>query len=383
MKGSLQIKKNNKYYVYVRINGKQKAIPTGIEAVRGNKRKAEAKMIEILAELDDNPHIYDKILFVDYAMKWLEYNQNHVDDNTHSGYKQYLQKHIIPYFEPLKRRLQDIKTTDIEGYYNHKSTNGRLDGKEGGLSKESIKRHSVVLNLIFKQALHDDLIKKNPCEFAKMSKIPQRHKESNIYTIEQCKKLLEVTEGELFHDIVYLTFMYGLRREEVMGLRWCDIDFNKNILTIQHTVTVAVDGNIIRKDKTKTESSNRIYPLLSDIREMLLNIKTRQEENKKIFGNCYSDTDYIFTKEDGALYYPTYPTHKLIKVTKKYNLPHITFHELRKSCVTMLLLDKNWSMKEVSEWVGHSDIYITMNMYAQITKNHKQDLANSLCGTLL
>lgn len=383
MKGSLQIKKNNKYYVYVRINGKQKAIPTGIEAVRGNKRKAEAKMIEILAELDDNPHIYDKILFVDYAMKWLEYNQNHVDDNTHSGYKQYLQKHIIPYFEPLKRRLQDIKTTDIEGYYNHKSTNGRLDGKEGGLSKESIKRHSVVLNLIFKQALHDDLIKKNPCEFAKMPKIPQRHKESNIYTIEQCKKLLEVTEGELFHDIVYLTFMYGLRREEVMGLRWCDIDFNKNILTIQHTVTVAVDGNIIRKDKTKTESSNRIYPLLSDIREMLLNIKTRQEENKKIFGNCYSDTDYIFTKEDGALYYPTYPTHKLIKVTKKYNLPHITFHELRKSCVTMLLLDKNWSMKEVSEWVGHSDIYITMNMYAQITKNHKQDLANSLCGTLL
>lgn len=383
MKGSLQIKKNNKYYVYVRINGKQKAIPTGIEAVRGNKRKAEAKMIEILAELDDNPHIYDKILFVDYAMKWLEYNQNHVDDNTHSGYKQYLQKHIIPYFEPLKRRLQDIKTTDIEGYYNHKSTNGRLDGKEGGLSKESIKRHSVVLNLIFKQALHDDLIKKNPCEFAKMPKIPQRHKESNIYTIEQCKKLLEITEGELFHDIVYLTFMYGLRREEVMGLRWCDIDFNKNILTIQHTVTVAVDGNIIRKDKTKTESSNRIYPLLSDIREMLLNIKTRQEENKKIFGNCYSDTDYIFTKEDGALYYPTYPTHKLIKVTKKYNLPHITFHELRKSCVTMLLLDKNWSMKEVSEWVGHSDIYITMNMYAQITKNHKQDLANSLCGTLL
>ena len=233
MKGSLQIKKNNKYYVYVRINGKQKAIPTGIEAVRGNKRKAEAKMIEILAELDDNPQMYDKILFMDYAAKWLQHIKNQLDGNTHSGYKQYLEKHIIPYFKPLKLCLVNVKTSDIEGYYNYKATAGRLDGKEGGLSKATLKRHGVVLNSIFKQALHDNLIRRNPCEFAAMPKIQKQNKEVNVYTIEQCKKLLEVTKGEIFHDMVYITFMYGLRREEIMGLRWRDVDFKQNSLTIQ------------------------------------------------------------------------------------------------------------------------------------------------------
>lgn len=382
MKGSLQ-EKSGKYYAVFRLNGKQKWVNLQIPTTRGNKRKAEAKMLEILSELDDNQNMYNKIFFIDYALKWLEYNKKQVNKNTHSGYRQYVEKHIIPYFEPLKLNLQDVKTSHIEGYYNYKATTGRLDGK-GGLSRQSIKRHSVVLNQIFNMALHDDLIVKNPCTYARLPNIEKNiKKEVHIYTIKQCRKLLEVTKGEAFHDMVYFTFMYGLRREELMGLRWCDINFEKNILTIQHTAKIAIDGVVIREDKTKNNSSNRTYPLLSDIRDMLFNIRNQQTKYKKIFGNSYTNTDYVFTKEDGTLYYPAYPTHKLTKVIKKYDLPSITFHELRKSCITMLLFEKGWSMKEVSEWVGHSDIYITMKIYAQITKNHKQSLADSLNGTLL
>lgn len=380
MKGSLQIKKNNKYYVYVRINGKQKAIPTGIEAVRGNKRKAEAKMIEILSELDDNPHMYDKILFVDYAMKWLKSNEKQVDIITYTANQKQLKQHIIPYFKPLNLYLQHIKPSDIEGYYNCKAISGRMDGKSGGLSKGSLKRHGSIMRCIFDMALHDDLIKKNPCDYAKIPNIDTVPQEVNIYTAEQCKRLLEVTQNEIFHDMIYITFMYGLRRSELMGLRWCDVDFNNNTITISHTAVAS--GVMIRKDKTKTSSSHRSYPLLSDIREMLLNIKMRQEENKKLFGNCYTNTGYVFVKEDGTAYYPDYPTKKLKKVIKKFDLPYIKFHELRKSCVTMLI-EKGWSMKDVCEWVGHSDISVTMNIYAQVTMSRKQELANGLTGTLL
>lgn len=380
MKGSLQVKKNNKYYVYVRINGKQKAIPTGIEAVRGNKRKAEAKMLEILAGLEENPRMYDKIPFVDYVLKWLNHNKLQVDDITYINNKQNLEKHIIPYFEPLKLNLQDIKPSDIEGYYNYKATTGRLDGKKGGLSRESIKRHGAVLNLIFGWALHDGLINKNPCEFAKIPKAEQEPKEVNIYTVEQCRRLLEVTKCEILHDIIYLTFMYGLRREEVMGLRWCDVDFLNNMIYIRHTVVA--NGIVMRKNKTKTASSRREYPLLTDIRDMLMDIKNRQMQYKKTFGNCYTDSGYVFAREDGKAYYPDYPSKRLQKIIKRYDLPPVTFHELRKSCVTMLLIEKGRSMKEVSEWVGHSDISVTMKIYAQITKNRKQDLADSLKGTL-
>lgn len=380
LKGSLQIKKNNKYYVYVRIDGKQKAIPTGIEAVRGSKRRAEAKMIEILAELDDNPHIYDKVLFVDYAMKWLEYNQKQVDIITFTANKKQLEQHIIPYFKPLKLYLQNVKASDIEGYYNHKAVTGRMDGKPGGLSKGSLKRHCSVMSCIFNMALHDDLIKKNPCEHAKLPNIETVPQEINIYTAEQCKRLLEVTKGELFHDMVYITFIYGLRRSELMGLRWRDVDFENNTITISHTAVAT--GIMVRKDKTKTSSSHRTYPLLDDIRDMLLDIKNQQTHYKAIFGNGYTDTGYVFTKEDGTAYYPDYPTKKLKKVIKKFDLPYIKFHELRKSCVTMLI-EKGWNMKDVSDWVGHSDISVTMNIYAQVTMSRKRELADGLTGTLL
>lgn len=379
MKGSLQVKGNNKYYVYVRINGKQKAIPTGIEAVRGNKRKAETKMAEILAALDENPNSINKIGFVDFAKKWLEHEMLQVDENTYLSNKQHVEKHIIPYFDKLKLDLQDVRTSHIEGYYNYKSRSGRLDGKSGGLSRGSIKRHGAILNLIFNWALHDELIRSNPCECAKIPKVQEENNETQIYTAEECKNLLKLIKGSLLHDMVYLTFIYGLRRSELMGLRWVDIDFNNNKLIIRHTAVV--NGVVIRKNKTKNKSSCREYPLLDDIKNVLIGINNQQKYYKNLMGNCYNDTGYVFTKEDGTLFYPDYPSKQLQKIIKKNNLPHIRWHDLRHSCVCMLI-EKGWQPKDIAEWVGHSDISTTMNIYAHVTLTRKKSLSESLNGVI-
>ena len=164
-----------------------------------------------------------------------------------------------------------------------------------------------------------------------------------------------------------------------MGLRWCDIDFKSNTITIQHTAVI--NGIIERKDKTKTSSSNRVYPLLPDIKKILLNIQGEQAENKRLFGNCYSVSDYVFTKENGEPYFPDYPSKRLHKVLQSNNLPHIRWHDLRHSCVCMLI-DKGWHMKDISEWLGHSDISTTMNIYGHISIEHKKEIAQDLYGLL-
>lgn len=379
MSGVLKEKKGM-YYAYFYDSTLRKPVwrATGIKVERGNKRKAEQKKNEIIERYFDNPH--DNILFTDYIERWLKKVKNKVDTITYEGYKQYAQKHIIPYFKPFRLNLQDVRLDDIEGYYNYKAEAGRLDGKEGGLSYRSIKLHSVVLNLVFTEALRNKRIKDNPCLYAEIPKSAKRSKKlEDFYTPEQCQTLLDIIEGTPLYDMVYITFMYGLRRSELMGLKWPAIDFDANTVTINHTVVA--NYSVVEKDTTKNEMSERTYPLLKDIRELLLRRKAEQEKYKEVFRNAYINSDYIFTKEDGSTYYPSYPTHTLKKVLDRNNLPHIRFHDLRHSCASMLIA-KGWSMKDISEWLGHSDISTTMDIYGHISMERKQQLGNSLLGTL-
>ncbi len=322
--------------------------------------------------------MYDKISFVDYSRKWLEKEEGAIDIITFESYKQHVEKHIIPYFEPLDLRLQQVTFEHIEKYYSYKLHNGRLDGKKGGLSRDSIKRHGVVLSLIFKDAVKRELIKQNPCEFAKIPKA-QKSKNINYYTKEQCQTLLDIIKGEPLHDMVYITFLYGLRRSELVGLRWRDINFSAGTVTICHTIVA--NGIVVEKDKTKSQASNRVYPLLDDVREMLLNIKEKQKADKKLYGKKYINSGYVFTNEEGKPYYPDYPSKRLIKIIKRNNLPRITWHDLRHSCASALL-NENWSMKDISDWLGHADISTTMNIYAHLDMTHKRKMGNSLNGLL-
>lgn len=375
MTGSLQIK-SGKFYAVLRINGKQKWINLNIEAKRGNRREAELAMAKLITAADETPDMFRKISFADYMRIWLKNVEGHIDIVTYEGYKQYTEKHIIPYFEERKLMLQDIRPSDIEGYYEYKSRGGRLDGKPGGLSKKTIRSHAIPISLAFKQAMHDGLINRNPCEYAKLPKMETVKNEIAFYTVEDIKKLFEIIEGTVLYNMVYITFIYGLRRSELMGLKWDAINFDDNTITVQHTVEVQ-SNLIIVKDSTKNKSSNRVYPLLSDVREILLRIKAQQEEYRKMFGNCYTKTDYVFARPDGKMYYPSYPSKLLKKTLLKHNLKYIRFHDLRHSCASMLIM-KGWQMKDISDWLGHADINTTMNIYGHLSMEYKRKLGQQL-----
>jgi len=380
--GSLQIKKRKKGEIYYAVlnlgKNKYKWINLNLE-VKNNKKTAQRKLNELISEYSNSADDSTRILFTDYIAEWLEREKEQVDTVTLEGYQQFANKHIIPYFKNLNLNIQDVTIKHLEDYYNYKSKNGRLDKKTGGLSNRSIKLHSITINLIFKDALYRNIIQLNPNERAKIPKNKDINFKGSFYTIEQINELLKLFNNTLMHDMVYITCLYGLRRSELMGLRWSAVDFENEILTIKHTVVLK--ETVVIKDKTKNESSNRCYPLLPEIKEMFLRIKEKQESNKRLFGNCYKDTGYVFTRENGDMFHPSYTSHRLRKIVGKSDLPLLRWHDLRHSCAS-LLFALGWSMKDVSEWLGHSNISTTMNIYTHIDVNRKRDLSKGLSGLL-
>lgn len=132
-----------------------------------------------------------------------------------------------------------------------------------------------------------------------------------------------------------LCYGYGLHRSEVLELQWQSVDFNENSILIRHTVSVGT--KVVEKDKTKNNSSYRAFLLFPEIRELRLRLKDEENKNREFFGNAYIENEYIFKRPNGDTYDPSYITHRFGELLKKYDLPHIRFHDLRHSCASLLL----------------------------------------------
>lgn len=172
--------------------------------------------------------------------------------------------------------------------------------------------------------------------------------------------------------------VYGLRRSEVLGLKWDSVNLEQKSVTIKHTIVRYF--YVVEKDSTKTASSFRTYPMTEDVEQLLVKLKNCEAENKALFGKEYCQNDYIFKWADGKPYAPDYITSKFSKLLKKYNLPHIRFHDLRHSCASLLIAN-GFTLKDIQEWLGHSDFRITANIYAHLDTKRKADIANSMSAT--
>lgn len=381
MTGSLQ-EKNGKFYIVLNLknkNGKRKQKWIGTDLpIRGNKKRAEQLLRKTLIdyELKESNMSGKDIPFTDYIEFWLNSHKAQVDIITWQGYREIVHRHILPHFESLNLELSEVSAQHIQNYYDYKFANGRCDGK-GGLSARSVQLHGAVLNLIFKSAVRKELIISNP---AARAKLPARDKsfKGNFYTIEQANTLLKKCEGQFIYPIVYLTLHCGLRRSEVLGLKWDAVDFQNKRLSIRRTVVL--HDTIEEKETTKNHASRRSYPMTEDILVMLQNCKTTQDTNRTLFGSSFHETDYVFTWPDGRMIRPGYVSQSFRKLLKKEGLPLIRFHDLRHTTAS-ILLSKGWTLKDIQEWLGHSDITITANLYTHVDITRKQLLAKSLAGT--
>ena len=377
MTGSLTVK-GGKYYAVLNIyeNGKRKPkwINSGLPE-KGNKRKAEAFLREKIAEYERMEGIVQTdILFADYIRHWLTHIARKVDEVTMQGYKTLADGHILPYFDQKKVPVRSLDHTMIQRYMDEKYQNGRLDGK-GGLSPRSLRLHKNIISQALDLAVQSKLIPANPCQFVEL---PQNERyESTFYNAKQLQDLFKAFQGDELLPLVKITALYGLRRSELLGLQWDSIDFERKTMTIRHTVSKVTE--VVAKDKTKNASSRRSFPLTAEAEAIFRRAKELEQQNRAAFGREYQENSYIFKWPDGHHYSPDYISHHFAKVLKKQGLPHIRFHELRHSCASMLL-DMGFTLKDVQEWLGHSDIKMTANIYAHLDTARKNTIADSLAG---
>ena len=375
MTGSLTVK-NGKYYAVLNVyeNGKRKKkwICSDLPE-KGNKRKATQFLREKLEEFERMEGLVKSdVLFSDYIRIWLEQIARTVDTVTMQGYRVLADSHILPYFDESGKPLHKIDTNTIQRYIDLKSKGGRLDGK-GGLSPRSLKLHKNILNQTLNLAVQNKLIPSNPCQFVVL---PQMNRyESSFYNDRQLKDLFCALNGDDLLPLIKITALYGLRRSELLGLQWDSINFEARTMTIRHTVSKVTE--VVAKDKTKNASSRRTFPLTAEAFNIFMAAKCREQQNRISFGRNYVENQYVFKWPDGHTYSPDYISHRFNDLLKKHNLPHIRFHELRHSCASMLI-SMGWTLKDVQEWLGHSDIKMTANIYSHLDVARKNNIAASL-----
>ena len=375
MTGSLAVKRG-KYYAVINIyeNGKrkQKWVNSNLPE-KGNKRRAEEFLRKTLTEYERKAGVIrNDVLFSDYVRLWLNEIARTVDPVTLQGYEILAKSHILPYFDAAGITLQLIDHRMIQKYIDAKHESGRLDGK-GGLSPRSLKLHKNVITQTLDMAVKNRLIPSNPCQFVVMPQCSRY--ESTFYNERQLQELFRALQGDDLLPLVKITALYGLRRSELLGLQWDSIDFESKTMTIRHTVSKV--SSVVAKDKTKNESSHRTFPLTQDALDIFHNAKTQETRNRAAFGREYQETPYVFKWPDGHPYSPDYISRRFKVLLKKYDLPHIRFHELRHSCASMLI-SMGWTLKDIQEWLGHSDIKMTANIYSHLDKGRKTNIAESL-----
>ena len=362
---------------------RHKWISTGLKE-RGNKKeakkiaeeKAEEFEKELIASRNKisrraNVSEADKsdavMLFTDYCDRYVEERKPKLSASVYYGYKRYIPL-FKKFFDKRKLRLIDVTEKELNEFYDSE--------RKRGVKEISLKHYNCVLRPALRKAYQAKLIPDNPFDF--LEPIHKEKSPMSYYDKGEMKKLFELIKGHPLEVPLTLAAYYGFRRSEVLGIRWSAVDFEHKLITINHKLLV-VERQVILTDELKTKTSHRTLPLIPPVEELLLRHKAKIEENKAFYGNVYDKRylDYVCVEEDGKIVYPDHLTKKFADLVKENGLRHIRLHDLRHSCASNMLAS-GVPLKEIQEWLGHSDFSTTANVYSHLDFSFKIKAANTI-----
>lgn len=374
---SVQSKKGRLYAVMqVKKEGTTKPVWRALGLPEGaNKTKVNKAFREVVAQYEQEFWEEQEregrppadIPVYDYLVSYLKRVEPELQKNTIVSYRSMTNGKIRRYFQ---RRPQltvgNLKPQDIQDFYQSLFADGVV--------ANTVIHYHALLRRAFQQAFKEERIDANPFDRVGRPKKNKFHGEN--YTQEELLTLLHLARGDVIYPAILLAGAMGLRRSEALGVRWSRIDWEKRTVLLD-TKIVEYRENGKKKvepvEEMKNKSSRRTLPLPDPVVEMLQVQKEHREVYRKMFQGSYNAQylDYVCVNQLGELLRPSYVTDHFRELLEKYGLRHIRFHDLRHTFAS-LLINQDVPLINVSNFLGHSDLSTTANIYAHLDKASKQ-----------
>jgi integrase len=333
------------------------------------KKEAEAYLNEQLNALEKGTYFEPKDLsFKEFLDYWVEnYAKPNTSEKTVEGYMNIIEHHLKPSLGTIK--ISKLYPSQLQEYYAQKLTNGKKDGE--GLSPTSVKHHHRLIHKVLKDAVRWQFIARNVSEAVTPPKTKKA--ELKVWNNEEVKSFLKAAKDSVYYG-VYLTAVYtGMRRGEVLGLRWQDIDFENNIIFVRQALQEVKNLGLTFKEPKSGKS--RSISISSNVTMELKKLYKEYLEYKLFFGATFNDLNLAFAQKNGNPLQPSELHRDYRKVIGESDLPYIRFHDLRHTHAT-LMLQQGVHPKIVSERLGHSTIGITMDIYTHVLPNMQKEAAH-------
>jgi integrase len=333
------------------------------ETVKGNKKDAERVLRERLATIENGGYIpKDKETVREFMQRWLDtYARTNVTLRTLEGYRGYVKCYLDPTIGNVA--IQALTARHIQGVYS--------DMLNRGLSNTTVVQLHRILKEAISHALKWGVVIRNVADATSPPRI--QHKGMEMWDDDTICRFLEGIQGSRFGDFYHLAVLTGLRRSELCGLQWDNVDLVAGRLSVVKTLQ-RIKGHGLVEGQPKTERSRRSISLGPEAVSLLHAIRGKQIEQQLEAGPLWQNTGYVFTEPDGRPVIPDQVTQDFARMIRRLRLPHLTLHGLRHAHATQLMAG-GLNPKVVSERLGHSSIAVTMDVYSHVLPNLQDEAA--------
>lgn len=373
MKGSIRRRSDNSWELTVDLgrddNGKRQR---KFVHVKGTKKEADQKLRQLLTQLDKGKRVDTVTITVSGLLEqWLEEVSTQKGPSTVDGYNTIVRTHLIPALGSIK--LASLNALHIERYYKKAMHEGRSD-KKGGLSTRTVNHHHWVISAALKYARRKRLLTENVLEEIEPPR-PARY-EPVMLNPGEVERLVAAAQeyGAPYYQLIYTAIYSGLRRGELLGLRWRDVNLDLATLMVVQTLQ-RVKGEFILKEP-KTTKSRRNLALTPNLAILLRQYRELQESQRTLLGLTLPDTALVFSHHDGSPLDPSTVSHTCKKIVTRAGLES-RLHDNRHAFAT-LMMSFGVNPKVVSEMLGHSTIATTMDTYSHVSLSLQRDAAKAL-----
>jgi len=339
-------------------------------SVKGTKRDAEREMARLVHELNTGSYIEPSRMSVgEYLDRWLaDHAKQTVSGKTFERYAEIVSKNLKPGLGHI--HLEKLRPLDIQRFHAEALRSGRRDGK-GGLSAQTVLHFHRVLRSALHQAMKWQMILRNPADAVDPPKPPRR--EMAALDESGTAWLITAAKGTKLHAPIVTAVTTGLRRGEILALRWMDVEFERCSITVRRSLEQTKAGLRFKSPKTK---KGRQISAPSYLLDILREHRERQEQTQRSLGQSVSEEDLVFGDPTGAPWAPDSLTSEFKDFRNRIG-SRIRFHDLRHSHASQLL-KHGIHPKVVSERLGHSSVAITLDLYSHVLPGLQEEAASKI-----